>query len=143
MTDDRTIEEEPVRPGEEGREFLEEADTLWVITLGPAVWAVHFLVAYTSAAVYCAKSNGAAHSLFLWRIGLGAGTVLTLALLAWLAWRAFRSWDVLADRELVQRHDTNEDRHRFLGHAGFLLCGVSIIGVVYTALPGFFLMTCR
>ena len=41
------------------------------------------------------------------------------------------------------REDKPEDRHRFLGHAAFLLSIISFIGVVFVSLPLLFIGGCR
>ena len=130
--------------GEEERAFAEESDTLWQLTLGPLVWAVHFAACYAAAAVTCAKAaEGVGHSLDALRVGIGVGTAVALGLIAWLGWRAWRSWGFLEDYEHTHEGYATEDRHEFIAHAAFLLCGVSFIGVVYTALPALLIATCR
>ena len=37
------------------QEFADEQPSLWRITLGPTIWAIHFLASYAAAAVWCAK----------------------------------------------------------------------------------------
>jgi len=36
----------------------EERETLWLITFSPTIWAVHFLLSYMAASVWCAKVAG-------------------------------------------------------------------------------------
>ena len=137
-------EDERPRRNEEDRAFAEEADTLWQITLGPLIWAVHFAASYAAAAVTCAKLTGEMdHSLDWLRLGIGVGTAVALALIAWVGWRAWRAWDFLDDWDYVHGGDASEDRHEFLGHAAFLLAGLSFIGVCYTALPALLIESCR
>lgn len=136
-------EKPDIRPDEEAREFDEEADTLWELTLAPTVWALHFLASYVGAAVICAKLPEAT-PLLTYRLAVAAGTVAALALIAYLGRRAWQAWDPLSgdiDDSLAGFAD--EDRHAFLGQAALLLCGVSFIGVVYTALPVLILASCR
>ena len=128
---------------QEEREFAEESDSLWLITLGPLVWAVHFVIAYASAAVWCAKIVGTNDSLLPWRVGIAGLTVIALGLIGWLGWRAWKQWDVLTDHDYTHPGPSTEDRHEFLGHAAFLLCGAAFIGVIYAALPAIFIATCR
>ena len=33
----------------------EEKESLWVLTAAPTIWAVHLLLSYITAAVWCAK----------------------------------------------------------------------------------------
>ena len=32
--------------------------SLWLLTFGPGIWAVHFLLCYVTAAVWCARVAG-------------------------------------------------------------------------------------
>lgn len=132
-----------IRRDEDKREFAEEADTLWEITLGPTVWALHFLASYIGAAITCEKLAGEP-SLLTFRLAAAVGTAGALALIGFLGWRAWQAWDPLSgdiDDSLAGFAD--EDRHAFLGQAALLLCGVSFIGVVYTTLPVLVLASCR
>lgn len=129
-----------IRDRQDEREFLEESRALWRITLPPTIWAFHFLLSYAGAAVWCAK-EGEAHGVTFARWSILALTLLSLALIGWLARAAVRRW---------RPHDSDaqdlshpEGRHRFLGHAAFLLCIISAIGVVYVSLPALFMETCR
>ena len=140
-TDRRDADDRRESPEGDEREFAEESDALWQLVLGPAVWALHFLACYAAAAVWCAKAPGT--DLQPLRLGIAVGTALALALIAWAGWRAWRAWDYLDDRDDTHGGADNESRHEFLGHAGFLLCGVSFIGVLFTALPAVLLETCR
>lgn len=127
----------------EEQEFAEERDSLWLITLGPLVWAAHFVLLYGSAAAWCAKMPGDPVSLDLWRVGVTVATAVALLLIAWLGWRAWRQWNVHDDLELVHDTASAEDRHQFLGHSALLLCGAAFIGVVYAALPAVFITSCQ
>lgn len=113
------------------KEFSEEAESLWLISLAPVTWAGHFVLCYASVAIACEKFGRIG---WLW-IGLAVATLVALALIAWLGWRAFRQWDVFETGDFSNPEGEAEDRHQFLGHAAFLLAIISFIGVVYTALP--------
>ena len=93
---------------------------LWRLTAGPLVWAIHFLASYVTAAVWCARTMPAAS-------------------LGWRGWQRHR-----AGRQ-PPPHDeaTAGDRHRFLGLATALLCGLSFVAVAYTALGAVMIGTCR
>lgn len=125
------------------REFSEEQASLFRITLGPLTWAIHFVVAYGSSALYCARAPGAFVSILPLRIGLAGLTVVALAIIAWLGWRAWRQWEEEGDPDSHHELSEPDDRHGFLGHAAFLLAIVSFIGVSYTSLPAIFIETCR
>ncbi|PVA05564.1 hypothetical protein [Thalassorhabdomicrobium marinisediminis] len=124
---------------EEQKRFRAEATSLWKITFGPLVWAVHFVATYGLTALTCAKG----WPLDPLRIGVGVGTVLALAGILWLGWGAWAQWDTLRDREWENDAPTDEDRHQFLGHAAFLLSIISFIGVVYVALPILLFGSCQ
>ena len=129
-----------IRDQEDAHEFRAEALSLWRITFGPLIWALHFVASYGAAALVCAKaSDGAVEAL---RIGIGVGTLLALVLILWLAVRAWRQWDLQRDPEWENDKGTSEDRHQFLGHAAFLLSVISFIGVVYVALPALLIGSC-
>lgn len=124
----------------EAREFAEEESSLWLIILGPSIWAAHFLLSYGSAAVVCAKLPDGA---FLgWRVGAGVLTAVALAAIVAVGWKAWRQWDLLDDFDWSHGQPTGEHRHEFLGHAAVLLCGASFIGVVYGGIPAVLIETC-
>jgi len=120
----------------------ESRASLWKLIGGPTVWAVHFLLSYVTAAIWCAKSVGVAAPLGNARIALAAYTVLALIAIAVLGWRGWRQHR----RESVSLpHDAASaaDRHRFLGFATLLLCGLSFVAVVYMAIAMSVIGTCR
>lgn len=135
MTDERKPEAD-----EERREFREERESLWRITLAPATWAVHFVLCYAAAAVICAKAPALLGPA---RVGLVVLTGIALGLIGWLGWRAWRQWDVRRTGDHVHALGQAEDRHEFLGHAAVLLATISAVGVIYTTLPVLLLETCR
>lgn len=128
-----------IRQKEEQREFRAEFLSLWRITFGPAVWALHFAVSYGATAVVCAR-GGSVEAL---RLGIGIGTAVALVAILWLGWQAWRQWDLRRQRDWEEASGTSEDRHQFLGHAAFLLSIISFIGVVYVALPVLLIESCR
>ncbi|WP_432254534.1 hypothetical protein [Limimaricola sp. AA108-03] len=139
---ERSDHDRPSHPREDEHEFSEERESLWRITLGPTIWAFHFLISYAAVSVYCFKFERM-FSMGALRIALIAMTVAMLAAIAWIGWRAFLRWDVRDTGEFSNPEGSAEDRHQFLGHAGFLLALVSFIGVVYDTLPLIILGTCQ
>ncbi|WP_246253349.1 hypothetical protein [Sulfitobacter maritimus] len=129
-----------IRDEQDAHEFRAEALSLWRITFGPLIWALHFVCSYGATALVCAKAG--AEAVPVLRMGIGIGTLLALALIFWFGLQAWRQWDLRRDREWENDAGTGEDRHQFLGHAGFLLAAISFIGVVYVALPALFIGTC-
>ncbi|MDQ3287595.1 MAG: hypothetical protein M3Q42_04915 [Pseudomonadota bacterium] len=123
-------------------ELPERAESLWRLTAGPAVWATHFLLCYVTAAVWCAKAGSRAAPLGDARLLLAAYTVAALALIAYFGWRGFRQHRH-GKATLPHDEDSAEDRHRFLGFATMLLCGLSFVAVLYVAFAIVLIGTCR
>lgn len=117
-----------------------EAASLWRIALSPTIWALHFVACYATAAVWCAKAD--LFDLSTLRIAIAGYTVFALGLISWLAWRAWVQWDFLDDLDHDHAGEQAEHRHEFLGHAAFLLSGLSLVGVIYVAMPAFFAASC-
>jgi hypothetical protein len=110
------------------------------LTVGPAIWAGHFLGSYVAAAVWC--GNVGAHARFgSVTVVFAAATALALAAVAWVAWGG---WTRYNHGEAVPSHhkDTPEDRHRFLGLATLLLAGLSAVSILYTVVAVAMLRGC-
>lgn len=125
-----TQERHPKREEDEA-EFAEEQASLFRITLGPLIWAVHFCVCYGLVAVTCAKG---------WDIGsvrlsLLLFSAVALGGIAWIGREAWRQWNPRQTGDFVNRRGRAEDRHHFLGHAAFLLAIIAFIGTVFVSLP--------
>ena len=120
----------------------EDRASIWMLTTGPTVWALHFLGCYISAAVWCAKAAAPATSLAQVRVGLAAATVAALLLITGFGWRGYRQHRFESE---AAPHDqpTAADRHRFLGFATAVLCGLSFIAVLYSAFVLLRIETCR
>lgn len=129
-----------IQDHQDEREFSQEKWALWRITLPPTIWAVHFVLSYGGAAVWCAK-EGEIHGVTFARISILGLMVVALAAIGWLARRSIRRWRPHEKHPNDLSHP--EGRHRFLGHAAFLLCIISAIGVVYVSMPALFMETCR
>ncbi len=131
------------RPGKSAEDAAlpESRASLWRLIGGPMVWAAHFLVSYVTAAIWCAKSVAAA-PLGNARIVLATATAVALIAIAVLGWRGWRQhrW---GSGSLPHDTASAADRHRFLGFATLLLCGLSFIAVVYMALAMSVIGTCR
>ena len=113
---------------------------LWELTVGPAIWAGHFLASYMVAAVWC--GNAGAHARFGTMTAVFA--VATAGALVAVAWVAWDGWTRYNHGEAVPSHhkDTPEDRHRFLGLATLLLAVLSAVSIVYTAVAVAMLRGC-
>jgi hypothetical protein len=118
-----------------------EVESIWTLFTAPVVWAVHFLVCYIGAAIYCAKPE-------LWpfgfggvRMAIGGITLAALAMILLSAWLAWRQWGFGSD-DPPHDEPTRSDRRRFQGFATLLLSGLSFVAVIYTALPVLFIAEC-
>lgn len=116
-----------------------EVESLWTLFTAPVVWATHFVVCYVLAAVWCAKrgdlGSGAVQA------GIAAATLAAVAVIVLSAWLAWRQWGFGTDDP---PHDdpTRRGRTLFQGFATLLLSGLSLIAVVYVALPLLFIDGC-
>lgn len=130
------------REGEDPPKGVLEEGSLWVTVAAPTVWAVHFLVSYWIAAVWCAKVTEGAGPLGPVRWAIAALTLAALALIGWLMRHARRRYhgEFLIDEDLTE--DSEPERTRFLGHAALLLAGLSAVAVVIDALPILVFETC-
>jgi hypothetical protein len=110
---------------------ISDRDTsLWWLAAAPAIWALHFLLSYATAAVWCAKHAGPDGQVGGAQLAISAYTLFALAGVTTVGIRGLRH----------HRHggsapphdaDTREDRHRFLGYAGALLAGLAAIAILY------------
>lgn len=118
-------------------------ESLWMLTFGPLIWSVHFLLSYLTAAIYCAK---------FWRPGqdprtaiqlsVGTYTVVGLAGIVLILVRGYRQHRFGGPSSIPHQDPTAADRHRFLGFATMLLGGLSFVATVYTALAAAFVAEC-
>ncbi len=122
------------------KETAEKKQSLWLLTASPVLWAVHFLLSYITASIWCAKKDP----------NSGFGTVITaiiiytiialagIGIIGWIGYRK-HSYGAAA---LPHDDDTPEDRHRFLGFSTVLLSGLSAVAVIYAALVVLFFRNC-
>ena len=118
-----------------------EKDTLWLLTIAPAIWAAHLILCYVTAAVWCAKFAAPAGSLGGVRSAIGWYTAVALIGITMVGWKGYRGHSY-GTETTTHDLDTREDRHRFLGFATLLLAGLSATGTIYVALAGAFFDTC-
>src|SRR5690606_7934710 len=100
-------------------------ESLWILAAGPLIWLAHFLLAYVTAAIWCAKHSHDG-SLGAARAAIAAYTALALGALALVGWRALRRRPFGAGPPL-REYDRPADRDRFLGRATLLIAGLSTI----------------
>jgi hypothetical protein len=127
-----------------------DGDSLWLLTIAPAIWASHLMLSYMTAAVWCAKFAPPGASLGSIRGAIGWYTAVALVAIAVIGFEGFRrhrhpSTALGAGGTEATTHDldTAEDRHRFLGFATLLLSGLSAVAVLYAAASATFFDTCR
>lgn len=137
----RDVHPQPRAVSAQDRLLPERSANLWRLVAGPSAWALHFLLCYATAAVWCAKQARLPPSAGL-QGTLWTYTAIALATIAWFGWRAWRhhAW---GRASLPHDDPTAGDRHRFLGYATLLLCGLSFIAVLYSALAIAFVGSCR
>ena len=112
---------------------------LWPLVVAPTAWLLHFVACYVTAAIACEKATGFATPAGM-RVALWAYTAVALAAIGVVAVRGRRRQHGGAPPRDAA---TAADRRRFLGLATFLLCVLSAIAVVYTALAFVVIGTCR
>ncbi|WP_245964234.1 hypothetical protein [Roseovarius spongiae] len=113
--------------------------SIWHMVLAPVVWSLHFASVYAITAIDCAKTG----TLDTAQLAIAALTLIALVLIAVITWRSWRQWDYLGDYTYVHDKPTVKHRREFLGHAGFLLGVVSVIGVIFVAMPALFIGSCQ
>ena len=116
--------------------------SLWLLTIGPTIWAAHLLLSYITAAVWCAKlvpSGGPLDGVQTAIIWYTAVALIGIGVVGWEGFRRHRHGTEATTHDL----DTRDDRHRFLGFATLLLSGLSAVGVAYAALAARYFETCR
>lgn len=117
--------------------------SLWTLITGPVIWAVHFLVCYVGAAIFCAKAGDPEAMLLPVRLGIGVVTLAALAAIAFVGIEADRRSGPGLVFEAPHEADTLAERRQFLGYATLLLSGVSFIATLYVGLPALFITSCR
>jgi hypothetical protein len=120
----------------------EKKESLWLLTISPVIWSVHFLLSYVTAAVWCAKLAGPGGPLGGARTAIAVYTAAALIGIGITGWIGFRRHS-FGDAETPHDFDSPEDRHRFLGFATLLLSALSAVGTVYVALAAVFIGTCH
>jgi hypothetical protein len=116
--------------------------SLWLLTIGPAIWALHLLLSYITAAVWCAKFVLAGGRLDEVKTAIVWYTIVALIGIGIIGWEGFRRHRH-GTEATTHDLDTRDDRHRFVGFATLLLSGLSAVGVVYAALAARYFETCR
>jgi hypothetical protein len=116
-----------------------EVETLWTLFTAPVVWAAHFLACYVLAAVWCAKRGDIGFGVV--QASIAAATLAAVAMILLSAWLAWRQWG-FGTYDPPHDDPTAHDRRRFQGFATLLLSGLSLVAVLYVALPLLFIDGC-
>lgn len=119
----------------------EKEESLWLVIVSPTIWAVHFLLCYLTAAIWCAKWAGPSRTLGFVRWAIAIYTVAALIGIALNGWAGFRRHR-FGHGKLPHDADTPEDRHRFLGFSTFLLSALSAVATLYAAMVAIFIWNC-
>lgn len=119
----------------------ESDDSLWMLTVSPSIWAVHLLLSYTTAAVWCEKFSGDSGTLIGARIAIAAYTVIALAGITMVGWIGHQR-HTFDNGSLPHDDDTPQDRHRFLGFATLLLSVLSGVATLFVAAVAVFIGNC-
>ena len=122
-------------------ELPEHEESLWILTISPTIWAVHFLLSYISAAIWCAKVADRDGGLEQIRLAIAVYTGLALVGIIMVGWRGFHRHRI-GSTTGPHDFDTRESRHRFLGFATLLLSGLSAVATCYVALAAVFIGKC-
>lgn len=103
-----------------------------VVSFGPIVWGIHFLWIYSLVGLVCARYPETTRAIWL-GIGIGTGVAIVAAALPIpLAWR---------DRN--EDGQPEADRRRFMARATLFLSLLSIVGILWDALPVLLTPPCR
>jgi hypothetical protein len=119
----------------------DRSEALWLLPASPMVWALHFLLSYATAALWCGKFGGPGAPLDTARLAILGYTLVALAAVAAIGIHGYRRHRFGGSPPPHDR-DLPEDRHRFLGFATVLLSGMSAIAILYAVLVVVFLEGC-
>ena len=124
------------------KQLAEEHESLWRLTAAPLLWALHFLLTYCTAAIWCEKFIGRDGQLGNVRGAIAVYTVVALLGIVAVGWQGFQRHSFTGST-LPHDFDSPVDRHRFLGFATLLLAGLSAIATIYVAMTAVFIDSCH
>lgn len=122
---------------------VESRQPLWIVPGPLVIWAVHFMLSYVTAALWCGKAAaGPFAPLGTARAAIGAYTALALSGILVIGWVGYRA-QAYGGASAPHDADSAADRHRFIGYATVLIAGLGAIAVIYSALAAVFVETCQ
>lgn len=113
-------------------EMHEDRQSLWMLVIPPAIWALHFVCSYAGAAVWCG-AVGRDQPLGMMAVAFAVLTALALAGIVAAGWGGWKRYQH-GSSDQSHHEDTPEDRHRFLGLATALLAALSALATLYVAI---------
>lgn len=116
--------------------------SLWRLALSPSVWALHFLLCYITAAIYCAKFAEGRDGLVIVRLVITAYTAVAVGVIGTDAFNAARRLRACGKAPPFDQ-DTPEDRHRFMAFSTLLLAGLSLVATVFSGLVAVYFENCQ
>ncbi|MGQ9424493.1 hypothetical protein ACXYTJ_00915 [Gilvimarinus sp. F26214L] len=119
----------------------EQKESLWLLVISPTIWALHFVLSYVTAAIWCAKSVEHSGPLGTARTAVAIYTLVAALGVTAVAWRGLRKMRRGAITPPFD-DDSPLERHQFLGWATVLLSGLSLVAIVYAGLGALFIETC-
>lgn len=120
----------------------EKTRYLALLFVAPTIWALHFLLCYITAAIWCARFVGRDGALGPVRIAIVVYTVAACVAIGLIGWRGYQAHRH-GGSTVPHDEDKPEDRSRFLGFATMLLAGLSAIATIYVAMAAAFVSTCQ
>ncbi len=118
-----------------------QRDSLIAMIAAPILWAVHFTLVYFAVALRCAVDFFSGEWLGVSTLGwtIGLLTVAAIAGIAVLGLLGYRRWRTSPEHSAPEP----AGRQRFLALSALLLSILSIVGVIYTAIPMPLMAPCR
>jgi hypothetical protein len=120
----------------------EEHQSLWLLTISPALWATHFMVSYIAGALWCGRTAEGLNSPFPMQAAIASFGAIALAGIVVVGLKGWRMHTYGGASEPPHDRDTPEDRHRFLGLSTVLLSALSALATVYVALSALLVRSC-
>ncbi|HEY5811864.1 MAG TPA: hypothetical protein VIT23_04335 [Terrimicrobiaceae bacterium] len=120
----------------------EKKESLWLLAVSPTIWAVHFLLCYLTAAIWCEKFANSYGTLGGVRVAIVVYTIVALVGIGLNGWSGWQR-NQYGAKPTSQDFDTPEDRHRFLGFATLLLSVLSATATLFAAMVALYFEDCR